>query len=61
MRDKFCLAFDRPQQHVRTFGTTTAELLALRDWLGGYGVTHVAMERTGVYWKGHELSTHRAE
>jgi transposase len=39
------------EQHVRTFGTTTAELLALRDWLGGYGVTHVAMESTGVYWK----------
>ena len=39
------------EQQVRTFGTTTAELLALRDWLGGYGVTHVAMESTGVYWK----------
>ncbi len=39
------------EQHVRTFGTTTAELLALRDWLAGYGVTHVAMESTGVYWK----------
>ncbi len=38
-------------QHVRTFGTTTAELLALRDWLEAYGVTHVAMESTGVYWK----------
>ena len=25
------------EQHVRTFGTTTAELLALRDWLAGYG------------------------
>src|SRR5262249_16811750 len=39
------------EQHVRTFGTTTAELLALRDWLQAYGVTHVAMESTGVYWK----------
>jgi len=38
-------------QHVRTFGTTTAELLALRDWLDAYGVTHVALESTGVYWK----------
>jgi transposase len=38
-------------QHVRTFATTTVELLALRDWLGAYGVTHVAMESTGVYWK----------
>src|SRR5215467_2156467 len=41
----------RPQQDVRTFGTTAAELLALRDWLEGHGVTHVAMESTGVYWK----------
>jgi transposase len=38
------------EPHVRTFGTTTAELLAWRDWLAGYGVTHVAMESTGVYW-----------
>jgi transposase len=38
-------------QHVRTFGTTAGELLALRDWLEAYGVTHVAMESTGVYWK----------
>jgi transposase len=29
----------------------TADLLALRDWLQGLGVTHVAMEATGVYWK----------
>jgi transposase len=39
------------EQHVRTFGTTAAELLALRDWLEAHGVTHVAMESTGVYWK----------
>ena len=38
-------------QHVRTFGTTTADLLALRDWLDTHGVTHVAMESTGVFWK----------
>jgi transposase len=35
----------------RTFGTTTRELLALADWLAAAGVTHVAMEATGVYWK----------
>jgi transposase len=39
------------EQHVRTFGTTAAELLALRDWLEAHEVTHVAMESTGVYWK----------
>lgn len=38
-------------QHVETFGTTAAALLALRDWLEAHGVTHVAMESTGVYWK----------
>lgn len=36
---------------VRTFGTTTIELLMLADWLRAGGVTHVAMESTGVYWK----------
>src|SRR5437899_2193143 len=36
---------------VRTFGTTTPELLALSDWLATHGCTHVAMESTGVYWK----------
>jgi len=38
-------------QVLHTFGTTTLDLLALRDWLGAHGVTHVAMESTGVYWK----------
>jgi transposase len=33
------------------FATTTPDLLALCDWLRGHGVTHVAMEGTGVYWK----------
>lgn len=36
---------------TQTFGTMTADLLALREWLQSYGVTHVAMESTGVYWK----------
>ncbi|HUI60021.1 MAG TPA: transposase [Steroidobacteraceae bacterium] len=39
------------EQDVRTFGTTAAELLVLHDWLQAHGVTHVAMESTGVYWK----------
>jgi transposase len=38
-------------QEVKTFGTTTGELLALSDWLSSHGCTHVAMESTGVYWK----------
>ena len=36
---------------MRTFGTTTSELLSLSDWLVEAGCTHVAMEATGVYWK----------
>ncbi len=36
---------------VQTFGTTTAELLRLSDWLTAGGCTHVAMESTGEYWK----------
>lgn len=39
------------RKHVRTFGTMTADLLALSDWLSGFEVTHVAMESTGVYWR----------
>src|SRR5205807_1080546 len=38
-------------KEVRTFGTMTADLLALSDWLAQQGVTHLAMESTGVYWK----------
>ena len=33
-----------------TFGTMTRDLKGLADWLAGKGVTHVAMESTGVYW-----------
>lgn len=39
------------QKEVRTFGTFTDELLMLSDWLRAVGVTHIAMESTGVYWK----------
>src|SRR5499433_1108290 len=36
---------------VRTFDTTTASLIGLRDWSAVNKCTHVAMEATGVYWK----------
>jgi transposase len=39
------------QKQMRTFGTTTRELVGLREWLLSQGCTHVAMESTGVYWK----------
>lgn len=38
-------------KEIRTFGTMTADLLALADWLTVNGCTHVAMESSGVYWK----------
>lgn len=41
----------RRQQEVRTFGATTRDLLALRDWLVAAEVSLVGMESTGVYWK----------
>src|SRR5467141_481691 len=37
------------QKQIRTFGTTTRELLTLREWLLSEGCTHVAMERKVVY------------
>lgn len=40
-----------PIHQVRTFGTTTQELLALSDFLEQHQVTVAAMEATGVYWK----------
>ena len=39
------------EQETRTFATMTADLLALADWLASWGVGHVAMESTGVYWR----------
>ena len=41
----------RPRKELRTFGTMTHELEALRDWLVAERVTHVGMESTGVYWR----------
>jgi transposase len=39
------------EEFMAEFSTMAADLLALRDWLKELGVTHVAMEATGVYWK----------
>ena len=41
----------QPQKAVRTFGTMTAEVLALAEWLAAAGCSHVAMEGTGVSWQ----------
>jgi transposase len=39
------------KKQIRTFNTTTRELVNLREWLLSEGCTHLAMESTGVYWK----------
>jgi transposase len=41
----------RIQQQTRTYHTMTDQLLEMADWLQDQGVTHLAMESTGVYWK----------
>src|SRR6476620_7033157 len=50
-----CLLLTEPdgsvRRHLRSFGTMTADLLALDDWLTSHGVTQIAMESTGVYWR----------
>ncbi len=38
-------------KEVRTFGTMTADLLAMNAWLRAQGCQMVAMESTGSYWK----------
>ncbi|OUL20240.1 IS110 family transposase [Nostoc sp. 106C] len=42
---------DGLSEETRTFSTFTSGLLLLVEWLKCCGVTHVAMESTGVYWK----------
>lgn len=39
------------EYETREFGTYTGSLTSLRDWCKSEGVTHAAMESTGVYWK----------
>jgi transposase len=50
-----CVRAIQPQggvvEQVKTFGTMTSDLLQMSDWLAEQGVTHVAMESTGVLWK----------
>lgn len=41
----------RRRQEIRTYGTFTAQLEALSEWLVAEGVTDVVMEATGSYWK----------
>ena len=45
-----CIPGENDTQIVRLFGTYTADLHAIGDWLSEHGVRTVAMESTGVYW-----------
>lgn len=42
---------EAPKKELRTYGTTTEDLIQLANWLVNSGCSHVAMESTGVYWK----------
>jgi transposase len=49
-----CVRCVRPEgavEEVQSFGTMTRDLLQMAKWMESHGVTHVAMESTGVYWK----------
>ena len=39
------------RKETRSFDTFTSSLTELKEWLLQNGITHVAMESTGVYWK----------
>lgn len=42
---------DRDKEPVRQFGAFSCDLQAIVKWLKECGITSVAMESTGVYWK----------
>ena len=44
-----CIIRQGLQRQVKTFGTTTIELLSLKLWLQQHEITHIAMESTGVF------------
>jgi len=41
----------RVHSETHHWGTMTGDLMAMADWMTAQGVTHVAMESTGVFWK----------
>lgn len=49
------LVSDEPEAEVlsetKTFGTTTRQLFDMLTWLESKGITHIAMESTGIYWR----------
>ena len=39
------------EREVRSFKTTTMDLMTLSEWLSAEGCMHIVMEATGIYWK----------
>jgi len=46
-----CIMGTGVSKEIRTYTTMTNDLLRLKGWLQETGITHVAIESTGVYWK----------
>lgn len=46
-----CVMGSGIKKEIRTFSTMTEDLFRLKSWLSEKGITHVAMESTGPYWK----------
>lgn len=46
-----CVMGSGIKKEIRTFSTKTNDLLRLKVWLSGLGITHIGMESTGPYWK----------
>lgn len=38
-------------EETKTYETFTSSLKEMKEWLMNNGITHIAMESTGVYWK----------
>ena len=46
-----CVMISGIKKEIRTFRTMTGDLCKMKEWLAEKGITHVAMESTGPYWK----------
>ena len=46
-----CIQRQGIEKQIKTFGTTTQELISLKQWLKDNDIDHIAMESTGIYWR----------
>jgi transposase len=46
-----CVMGSGIKKEIRTFSAMTGDLRQMKGWLADLGITHVAMESTGPYWK----------